>query len=377
MLDRTLLVAAAEAAADVYGDNKNAPPFEHLRTVEQFRPVGELRCGVRSEHNGRTAIVAVRGTEGFGNWIFTNFQAYFAPLRLVDDALSVASPSKYQGGSYRTPASGTIHQGFFRAFSWLWYGTEPMMDRTERSEAAARIRLRRYLAICFALPSLVWLFFAWVFVGTWSIGSAAIAALVALTVPFIFITFEDGIWEDLFKDHPQVAGGALSTPALLQRLNAYDCVVFTGHSLGGSVATIMFLVYRCWCRSDAARSDNGYLVTFGSPRVGDVPFVTEFCRQHPDRFVHFIHPGDPVPQLPPNGLDELRFRRTWRRGWLGRGVCILFPAWAGVARLYRFPRPARWSDTVIHRVTEPATQRLKIGHHSMRRVYLPFVRSLG
>ena len=58
MLDRTLIVAAAEAAADVYGNNKDAPPFEHSRTVEQFRLVGELLCGVRSEDNGRTAIVS-------------------------------------------------------------------------------------------------------------------------------------------------------------------------------------------------------------------------------------------------------------------------------------------------------------------------------
>jgi two-component system response regulator HydG len=74
-------------------------------------------------------------------------------------------------------------------------------------------------------------------------------------------------------------------------VKAYDRVVFTCHSLGGSVAAVVFLVSGCWCRIDAVRSDFGHLVMFGVlPRVGDVSFVTEFCRQHSDRFVHFMLP---------------------------------------------------------------------------------------
>lgn len=123
-----LICAAADASADIYAPD--ASNFEYWRKVEQFRLVGELAAAVRFTDDRKTAFIAIRGTSLWGNWLFTNFQAYFAAFTVVDETLSAAPATKYQGGQYRTPIPGALHQGFYRAFSWLWYGTEPMFAQT-------------------------------------------------------------------------------------------------------------------------------------------------------------------------------------------------------------------------------------------------------
>jgi hypothetical protein len=178
------------------------------------------------------------------------------------------------------------------------------------------------------------------------------------------------VWEDVFRDHPKVQG---TKPfQLIAELNNCDRVVFTGHSLGGSIAAIAYCVYRCWCLSSPNRKDNALLVTFGAPRIGDAEFMEEFCQKNRGRYYHIVHPGDPVPQLPPNGVSELWNRQVWSRGLLGGVVFALYPLWALVALLYRNKRAARWMGDSLTEVGPGATNKLRFRHHSMSKIYRPW-----
>ncbi|WP_367179963.1 lipase family protein [uncultured Zoogloea sp.] len=226
----------------------------------------------------------------------------------------------------------------------------------------------------FLLPLLLVLFFEQLGV------SGAVGALWGASIALVFMTAEAGIWEDYFKRVPQVQGGAPTDPllgnpehCLLDELASYERVVFTGHSLGGAVATIAFMVYSCRCRSQGAK-ENAVLVTFGAPRIGDMDFVNEFSSRFKGRFVHVQHPGDPVPDLPPNGMRELIARRFWMRGPLGCLVILLYFGWTIVARLYRAPRAARWGDGTTHEVA-PGTRWLSFKSHSMADVYYRWAQS--
>lgn len=371
--DGEIILKAAEASLQMYETPRPPSSFQHVRTVELFTwPRGELAAGVK--YDGRTVYVAVRGTTVVGNWVFTNFQAFMAPFHVVDDKLSDAPSTKYQGGYYRTPSKGTIHQGFFRAFSWLWYGTEPMLDGTVRDRTIARVRLGRYFSLLWILPLLLILFFEAAGISGW------VGALWGFLFAFIFVTAEAGIWEDYFKRVPHAQGGIPTSAlphdperSLLDEIASYDRVVFTGHSLGGAIATIAFMVYNCWCRSQGV-PENAVLVTFGAPRVGDKDFMDDFCDRFRGRFAHVQDPGDPVPDLPPNGMRELVARRTWMRGPLGFLVIFLYFGWTIVARMYRAPRAARWGEDTTHEIA-PGTRRLSFKRHNMAAVYYPWAQS--
>jgi hypothetical protein len=221
-LDWNVVADAADASNDIYREASETD-FVYWRKVEQFRLAGELAAAVRFVEDGQmTAFVAIRGTSLVGNWLFTNLQAYFRSFNVVDESLSAAPKTRYQGGAYRTPVHGSLHQGFYRAFSWLWYGTEPILGHTQPDRSVGFSRLLRYLFLFTILPVL--LFFA--------LKSPAVVLVVALVVSFTFVTLESGVWEDVFKDDPKVEG---TEPfRLIERLNTCDRVVFTGHSLGGS-----------------------------------------------------------------------------------------------------------------------------------------------
>ena len=365
LLDWDVVAAAADASNDIYRDAAETD-FTYWRRVEQFRLTGELAAAVRfAKGDQTTAYVAIRGTSLLGNWLFTNFQAYFRSFNVVDESLSAAPDTRYQGGIYRTPVHGSLHQGFYRAFSWLWYGTEPILGHTQPDRSVGCARLRRYLFLFAVVPLVLYL----------SLDSPVAALIAALTIAFAFVTLESGVWEDVFKDAPKVEG---SEPfRRIAELNTYERVVFTGHSLGGSIAAIAFCVYRCWCLSAPDRKDNALLVTFGAPRIGDTEFMEEFVRTNRGRFCHIVHPGDPVPQLPPNGLCELLNRRVWCRGPLGIVVLVLYPFWAVVALLYLNKRAATWTGDSLTEIGPGVSSSLKFAHHSMSKVYLPWARKKG
>ncbi|HBO40897.1 MAG: hypothetical protein A2087_05165 [Spirochaetes bacterium GWD1_61_31] len=66
-----------------------------------------------------------------------------------------------------------------------------------------------------------------------------------------------------------------------------DKIFFTGHSLGGALATLASAYYRRQVAS---------LYSFGTPKVGN----EEFCANFPVQAWRFVTAGDPVPYLPPN-----------------------------------------------------------------------------
>lgn len=349
--------AAATAAEDTYSAERSML-FSEIRTVKQFWLVGDLIACTRFDGSSKTAYVAIRGTSEVGNWIFTNLQAFFTRLYVVDDSIDCSS-SAFQGGKLRAPIEGTMHQGFIRAFSWLCYGTEPVFGQREFRRKAALMQLVKYI-IAFFGPITVWLVLHWCFP---SFGTPTQALIVSLLVAFGAVCLENGVVEDLFLKIDPPTGKALSL--LISDLNKYDKVVFTGHTLGGAIASVAFAIYRTWCKSDNSLRDNGHLVTFGSARLGDEQFVNSFEEQHASRILHIQHPGDPVPQIPPNGLFELLARRFPLLGLGGFLLSFAFIPWTIYKYVWRVSRPARWSPIVTDHMNEPPFRRICISFHSM------------
>jgi len=83
-------------------------------------------------------------------------------------------------------------------------------------------------------------------------------------------------------------------PQLDKILQAYQCpVYFTGHSLGGAVATLASLQYKATA-----------VYTFGAPRVGNAEVARRFNQTNCYRF---MNDKDIVPKVPPkNCIDEYR-----------------------------------------------------------------------
>ena len=366
-LPPSFIHSAATAANDTYS-NKRADLFPEIRTVNRFWPVGDLIACTRVDESSNTAYVAIRGTSEIGNWVFTNFQAFFTPLYIVDDSID-CSGQDFQGGKLRSPISGTMHQGFIRAFSWLWYGTEPVFNLREFKRQAALRQLMKYVIVFFG-PMAVWLLLHSFFP---SFGTTAQALLVSLLIGFLAACLENGVIEDFFLKTNPPSGTRLAV--LIHDLNKYDKVIFTGHSLGGAVASVAFAIYRTWCKTDVSRLDNGHLVTFGSARLGDQVFVSSFEEQHASRILHIQHPGDPVPQIPPNGMYELLARRFPVRGIGGFLLSLAFLPWTVFKYTWHVPRPARWSPKVVDNMNDSPFRRICISFHSMK-VYLKYTETL-
>mmetsp|Transcript_7385 Transcript_7385/g.32843 ORF Transcript_7385/g.32843 Transcript_7385/m.32843 type:complete len:443 (+) Transcript_7385:2029-3357(+) len=69
---------------------------------------------------------------------------------------------------------------------------------------------------------------------------------------------------------------------------------FTGHSLGGALATLCAFD----CSKTISPDDGCYAFTYGSPRVGNKQFVEEYNREVPCTW-RLVHAEDPVTKLPP------------------------------------------------------------------------------
>lgn len=216
-IDPERLREAACAAADIY----NSPSsFQYLRTIEQFKLSGELRGGYRQTGRGR-AIVAIRGTSPVGNWLFTNLQAHFTEFRVVDDQLRAVAPKALQGGQMRVPIEGALHQGYFRAFSLMWYGTEPLLGDLQRTRVLGLTRLVRYGIVFAGIPLLLCLL----------LSSVTLGLVLGLALAFAVTIAESGVWEDLFHREPAISGDR--PMSALHKLNDFEEVIFAGHSLGG------------------------------------------------------------------------------------------------------------------------------------------------
>ena len=83
-------------------------------------------------------------------------------------------------------------------------------------------------------------------------------------------------------------------------------IIFTGHSLGGALATISAL-YFSYLYPDLMI----YCITLGSPRVGDTQFVKLFNQRIPHSY-RYVNDNDPVPCLP----TPWRFQHVKGLRWL-------------------------------------------------------------
>jgi predicted lipase len=86
------------------------------------------------------------------------------------------------------------------------------------------------------------------------------------------------------------------------QMKAYSTynIVIVGHSLGGAQATIMAmdLFYNRNIRK------NLYLITLGSPRVGDSSFAGEFQFAFNGKSLRLVHALDIVPHVPPRNFGN-------------------------------------------------------------------------
>jgi pimeloyl-ACP methyl ester carboxylesterase len=100
--------------------------------------------------------------------------------------------------------------------------------------------------------------------------------------------------------------------ALADMVKAYPTykIIFTGHSMGGAVATYAVADFR---------KNLGYdidLYTFASPRVGNQEFV-EYVSNQPGTHYRVTHLDDIVPRVPPIFLN---YRHTSPEYWIDMGI---------------------------------------------------------
>ncbi|MFH4976946.1 hypothetical protein AB6A40_003655 [Gnathostoma spinigerum] len=73
-------------------------------------------------------------------------------------------------------------------------------------------------------------------------------------------------------------------------------IVFTGHSLGGAIASVASIKY-AWTRFGNSTLSDIILITFGQPRVGNMDFAVAHDRLIPHSF-RIVHRYDLVAHLP-------------------------------------------------------------------------------
>ncbi|KAK9769121.1 putative Lipase [Seiridium cardinale] len=107
----------------------------------------------------------------------------------------------------------------------------------------------------------------------------------------------------------EVADNVTAAIAAAVATNPSYSIVFTGHSLGAAVGTVAAAYVR-----NAGYSIDIY--TYGSPRVGNRPFVAYVTDQAGAEY-RVTHLDDPVPRLPPIILN---YRHTSPEYWLSDGT---------------------------------------------------------
>jgi len=103
----------------------------------------------------------------------------------------------------------------------------------------------------------------------------------------------------------EVADSVLAGVSAAKAAHPTYKVAVTGHSLGGAVATVA----AAYIRKAGFAAD---LYTYGSPRVGNRPFV-DFVTEQPGAEYRVTHADDPVPRLPPILLN---YRHTSPEYWI-------------------------------------------------------------
>jgi hypothetical protein len=234
----------------------------------------------------------------------------FFRCRCESDHVTKQPAIRIQGATAQTVAPGLVHQGIFRTWSQLWYGTDILNTTFLQPQPGAAIILR-YLLI-----------FGAVALGLLYIGAPSIVVmLTSLSVVLFLMAFSSGSIEGLFWNRMQKTGGGI-LPELRQRHAQAPSgaqISFVGHSLGGALATLAFVAYRN--QHGLKTHDDVRLITFACPHVGDDDFVRYFETEHNGRYRHVVSLADPITYSPPPVLTRLL-------PLLGRSV---FTAWGIVA----------------------------------------------
>lgn len=278
--------------------------------------------------------VVFRGTSELGNWFLTNAQAHFVTASSV----------------LGSDVPGGVHRGFAEAFTTLW-------TTTDNDTRAASVRgWPKYYAYSWS---------RWLLVPIWSavlFGPVLLAircgwkpralnnvprpAVLLLLVGILVLTqwfFAAGQFQASFmRSNQLVVGPSLS--AALDRVRGGKTVVFTGHSLGGAIATLAFANFVSRAEPSAPAS----LVTFGAPRPGEGRFlewVSNYTKTDSKKAAFLADRGDPVAHLPPAA-------GFWRRAMagpriLGSGLASLYwLAWQPYALAYAVRPDSAWEDLV-------------------------------
>jgi hypothetical protein len=346
-MNPTFIQRAAELCVQSYKSDESLKPEWHLkavRVVNLYKVTNEIKASiiVRNDESTDEVYVVFRGTvvEMIGNWIFANMQLFKA---------------KYSG----SPLKGTIHMGFYRAFHWLWNGDEePKPDFWHKLLRWCLFAVRHALIIAWIL--------SYGFVAWQSVSLPApvpllawVTIIPALLIPLALwaglIVWEVGALEDLFKGKDPDVGNAgdVALAQHLQLLEKFDNVIFTGHSLGGAMATLAFADFQ-----KQTGGQKGWLVTFGAPRLADRVCMKAFESDHQGRYLHVINCGDPVPEVPGTLRDAKMLEDA---GWMG-GVL----KWVGRFRriwafLYWQKPPGRWTEPPNATEWVPGVPVMKVG----------------
>ncbi len=291
-----------------------------------------------------TAYVVFRGTDiTFSNLFVTNLQAVTCRHLVLDDDLVGASGVTHQGGEFQQVLPGEVHQGFARAASRLWYGSDLLISPFvgEESEAAdfdgvfTRRRWRHAALLLFGGVA------GFLAAHRSCLGMGWVLTITVLSAMFATLSmaaWESGFLESLVRIRPVPFEGSVALNKGRDDLASKKRVIFVGHSLGGSIAALCFSIYRK-LYSQLKESQEVRLLTVGAPRVGSQAWVAAFESEHRGHHFHFVHDRDWVPHVPPASRVRDQFTRLARCGPVGLGILIVNPAWRWLYELHWRPEP--------------------------------------
>ena len=295
-----------------------------FRYVDPFWFEGGL-LGLIDTSDDEVAYVVFRGTSEVGNWFLTNAQAYETAGKAITSFGDV---------------DGYVHQGLLRAFSYLWFGRD--IDFPQHARTWTKYLLGLVLSLELGLPVLgvLWVLGVdlkahWRWHGYYEI--AGLWIILAGVVVGLQKMIEDGVFEHGFSRRKMLELGRPLSEVLREVTRAQ--VVFTGHSLGGAVATLAFVEH------SLNGSGKASLVTFGAPRLGNDKFARWFHAKFEGRYRFLAHKGDAVAHIPPSSqfLSDALRRPTFL------GVCLsivylLF--WVPYQRAYGLGLGSGWRRRV-------------------------------
>jgi hypothetical protein len=345
-----------------------------------------------SDEATETTYVVFRGTSEVGNWFLTNCQAFEAEQPFGQPELEAVR--------------GRLHQGFLRAFLYLWSGEDkpfPAEPRTafkyllglwfavaiplsiaiiglfvfyerlktfyanvkgsllgrnaDDVEGWRRFRpiLRHVAELVFVLSAMVVVSLLWCC--AWPhipsllrspLLGKPLTLLILLALGLIAMQWlvENGHFEGMFSRGEMLKLGA-PLRDVVKNIEARR-IVFTGHSLGGAMAMLAFILcFEQNKKNDVSRKKDLMLVMFGAPRVGDDRFVDWFLGQeeYQNRYLLLAHNGDPVAHVPPSDyLVGRACKSPTATGILL--VCLYGLFWRPYRRAYGLGKGHHWRELV-------------------------------